>query len=86
MNWEILGLIAGTITISGFLPQIYRGYKTKSLDDLSYLMLILMGTGMFLWLLYGIHLNAVPLIVANTAGVICAVTLILMKFRYSNFK
>jgi MtN3 and saliva related transmembrane protein len=84
MNWEFIGLIAGITTISGFLPQIYRGYKTKHLNDISYLMLILMGIGMSLWLLYGLNLNSNPIILANTAGVICTVTLILMKFRYSN--
>ena len=83
MNWELIGLIAGIITISGFLPQIYSGYKTKHLNDLSYFMLILMGFGMFLWLLYGLHMNAAPIILANIAGVICTITLILMKFRYS---
>ena len=83
MNWELLGLLAGAITASGFLPQIYRGYKTKSLDDLSYLMLIFLTIGLSLWLLYGIHLDNIPIILANTAGVVCTTTLILMKFAYS---
>ncbi|ODS40764.1 hypothetical protein BEH94_01230 [Candidatus Altiarchaeales archaeon WOR_SM1_SCG] len=86
MDWNILGLLAGAITASGFLPQIYRGYKTKSLEDLSYFMLIFFGVGLSLWLLYGIHLNDVPIILANTAGVMCTITLILMKFKYSKNK
>ena len=86
MSWEILALIAGAITVSGFLPQIYRGYKTKHLDDLSYLMLIFLSIGLALWLLYGIHLDSVPIILANAAGVICTITLILMKFKYSKNK
>lgn len=86
MDWNIIGLLAGAITSSGFLPQIYRGYKTKHLGDLSYLMLIFLTVGLSLWLLYGIHLNDVPIILANAAGVICTTTLILMKFKYSNYK
>ena len=86
MNWELVGLLAGAITASGFLPQIYRGYKTKRLDDLSYLMLIFLCVGLSLWLLYGIHLNNIPIILANAAGVVCTTTLILMKFKYSDSK
>lgn len=86
MDWNLIGLLAGAMTASGFLPQIYRGYKTKHLNDLSYLMLIFLTTGLSLWLLYGIHLKNAPIILANTAGVICTTTLILMKFKYSNYK
>ena len=86
MNWELLGLIAGAITVSGFLPQIYKGYKTKSLEDLSYLMLISLSIGLSLWFLYGIHLNSIPIILANSAGVVCTITLILMKFKYRKIK
>jgi len=49
-------------------------------------MLIFFGVGLSLWLLYGIHLNDVPIILANTAGVMCTITLILMKFKYSKNK
>jgi MtN3 and saliva related transmembrane protein len=79
---EILGLIAGAITSIGYLPQIYKGYKTKKLDDVSYYMPGILALGMTLWLIYGIILKAIAVIVANIFGVACSLLLIIMKKRY----
>ena len=82
-NLEILGLIAGAITSIGYLPQIFRGYKTKKLDDVSYFMPVILALGMSIWLIYGIILNALAVIVANIFGVACSILLIIMKKKYT---
>ncbi len=83
MNWDAFGLVAGTITMAGFIPQILKGYKTKHLKDLSYGMNGLLGIGMAMWLVYGINRKDIAIIAANIAGVIFNATLIAMKFHYS---
>jgi len=80
---EILGLIAGAVTSMGYLPQLYRGYKTKSLMDISYYMPGVLAIGMTLWLIYGIFLKALAVIVANAFGITCSISLIIMKKIYS---
>ena len=80
---EILGLIAGAVTSMGYLPQLYRGYKTKKLEDVSYYMPAVLAVGMTLWLIYGIFLEAFAVIIANIFGVFCSIILILMKKIYS---
>jgi len=80
---EILGLIAGAITSMGYLPQIYKGYKTKKLNDVSYYMPGILAIGMFLWFVYCIILNAIAVIVANIFGIACSILLIIMKRSYS---
>ena len=86
MNWEIFGLVAGAITVSGFLPQIIKGYKTKSLNDLSYLLSTLIGVGMFMWIIYGIVFGSLSIIVANVVGVTLNLILLIMKYNYSKKK
>ena len=81
-NLEILGLIAGAITSMGYLPQIFKGYKTKKLEDVSYFMPVILAAGMTLWLIYGLLLNAIAVIVANIFGVTCSILLIIMKKIY----
>ncbi|MCD6211080.1 hypothetical protein DRN80_02255 [Methanosarcinales archaeon] len=83
MFWTIFGLIAGFMCITSFIPQILKGYRTKKLDDLSYLLLSFMGSGMFLWILYGIHIGSIPVIITNVMGVCCNILLLVMKFIYS---
>ena len=83
MFWTIFGLIAGFMCITSFIPQILKGYRTRKLDDLSYLLLSFMGSGMFLWILYGIHIGSIPVIITNVMGVCCNILLLVMKFIYS---
>lgn len=83
MDWTIVGIIAGLMTSFSFVPQIIKGLKTKSLEDLSYPMLIFLGSGLMLWLSYGIHLMNFAIILANTLSVIFIMTLIIMKFYFS---
>ena len=80
---EILGLIAGAVTSMGYLPQLFKGYKTKKLMDISYYMPGVLAIGMALWLIYGIFLNAIAVIVANAFGISCSIVLIIMKKKYS---
>jgi len=83
MNWEIFGLIAGAITLSAFVPQIFKAYKTKSLKDLSYFLNIFIGLGMLMWIIYGINLGSLSIVLANSIGVVLNVTLLIMKYVYS---
>lgn len=83
LTLEIFGLIAGAITSVGFLPQLFRGYKRKKLDDVSYFMPIILAIGMTLWFVYGLLIEALAVMIANVFGVICCLTLIIMKKRYS---
>lgn len=80
---ELFGLIAGAITSMGFLPQIVRGYRTKKLEDISYFMPIVLAIGMTMWFVYGLLLEALAIMIANTFGVSCCIILIIMKKKFS---
>ena len=79
----LLGYVAGAITTGSFLPQVYKTYKTKSVEDLSYWMLLLMFTGLTLWLLYGIELNELPIILTNAITGALVISLIVMKYVFT---
>jgi len=83
MALELFGLVAGAVTSAGFIPQLVRGYRTKKLEDVSYLMPIVLTAGMTLLFIYGLFLGALAVIVANMFGVGCCLTLIFMKKIYS---
>ena len=80
---EILGLIAGVITSAGFIPQLFKGYKTKKLDDVSYFMPLVLAIGMSLWFFYGYLINSIAVMVANAFSIACSIILILLKKKYS---
>jgi MtN3 and saliva related transmembrane protein len=79
-----LGLVAGTLTTLSFLPQVHKAWTTKRCDDLSMGMLLVFGTGVFLWLIYGLYLQAVPIILANVVTLVLILILVALKVRYRN--
>jgi MtN3 and saliva related transmembrane protein len=80
--YEIIGLIAAAITTASFVPQVYKTWKSKSVESLSLTMYSTFFIGIILWLIYGIHLNSLPMILANSITAVLALMLIIFKFRY----
>jgi MtN3 and saliva related transmembrane protein len=78
----ILGVAAGILILSGWVEQIIKGYKTKSLKDVSKYLMILISGGAILWLIYGIVVSDVFIIGTNVAAVFLMMTVLFMKKRY----
>ena len=82
VDWVVLGLIAGALTTSGYIPQIVKGYRTKKMHDVSILMISILCVGMFLWIVYGYLMNDLALLISNIVGTTFLAILIAMKFHY----
>lgn len=78
----ILGLVAATLTTVAFLPQLIKTWKSKSAKDVSLGMLITFCIGVFLWLIYGIYLQALPIILANLLTLIFNLIILGFKIKY----
>jgi MtN3 and saliva related transmembrane protein len=78
----LLGLIAGTLTTISFVPQLLKTWRTKSAKDMSLPMLVSFCAGVLLWLVYGILLQATPIILANLITLILALIILGLKLRY----
>jgi MtN3 and saliva related transmembrane protein len=78
----VLGLAAGSLTTIAFLPQMFQTWKTKSAKDVSFVMLITFMSGLFLWLIYGIVLGALPIILANGVTLIFNFIILWLKIKY----
>lgn len=81
-NFEIVGLTAGILTTAAFVPQVYKTWKTKSAESLSLTMYLVFFVGIILWLVYGIHINSLAMILANSVTALLALLLIFFKLRY----
>jgi MtN3 and saliva related transmembrane protein len=78
----ILGTLAGILILSGWVEQIIKGYKTKSLKDISKYLMILISAGAGLWLLYGLIVEDIFIIGTNLAAIALMMTVLVMKKRY----
>lgn len=79
---QFLGLAAGALTTTAFLPQVIKTWKTRSAKDLSLGMFSLFCLGVLLWLVYGIIVKDVPVIAANMLTLMLASTLLFFKLRF----
>jgi MtN3 and saliva related transmembrane protein len=77
-----IGLIAGLLTTSAFIPQVWKIYRTKSGKDISGRMFSLFSAGIVLWLIYGVLLESMPLILSNAVTLALSLTIIALKIRY----
>ena len=79
---DILGYIAATLTTIAFLPQVLKTWRSRSAKDVSLVMMITFSIGVFLWLLYGLAIQAMPVILANATTLILALLIVILKIKY----
>jgi MtN3 and saliva related transmembrane protein len=79
---QLIGLVAGTLTTGAYLPQVLRAWRTRSTRDVSLKMYLVMVTGTFLWLVYGIALWNWPIMLSNSASLILTCSILILKLRY----
>ena len=79
---DIIGTVAGILVLSSFIPQLIKAYKTKKMSDVSIHLMILIASGMFLWVIYGFIRSDPVIIGTNATGFALNITLLVMKLRY----
>jgi len=82
ISLSILAIAAGILILSGWVHQMIKGYRTKSLNDVSKYLLVLIGVGAILWLIYGIEVADPFIIGTNLAAIILMIIVFAMKRRY----
>ena len=83
MNWiEITGHVGAFLSSITFIPQVYKVWKTRSVNDLSLTMMFIVLTSTLIWLVYAIALMLWPVIIANTIIGFLSLLLIYFKFAF----
>ncbi|HET6517305.1 MAG TPA: SemiSWEET family transporter [Nitrosopumilaceae archaeon] len=84
----MVGLSAGVIAILGYLPQIFKSFTLKKMDEVSVWLMILFMTSSLLWTIYGFYKQDIILSGLSSVTFSLATTLIVMKMifekRFSN--
>jgi len=75
----LVGLVAAMLTTTSLVPQLIKSWKMKETRDISLLMFLIMGAGIFLWMVYGFLIHNLLLIAAN--GVSFSFVLIILFFK-----
>ncbi|MDP2526374.1 MAG: SemiSWEET transporter [Maribacter dokdonensis] len=81
---EIIGIFAGVFTTIAAVPQIYRAWKTKKVDDVSPKMFFILILGVLLWTVYGVMKQDAPIIITNGISTLLNITMFILIFKYRN--
>jgi MtN3 and saliva related transmembrane protein len=79
---QYLGFIGAFITVSAFVPQVIRTWRTRHTRDLSLGMVALLATSGAIWLAYGIYIRDWPVILTNVGMLTLNGTLVTAKLRF----
>ena len=81
-----LGAVAGICTSISMLPQLIKMIKEKKADDISYVMLFVLLTGIGCWAWYGILKRDYPIIIANCFSFLLTLLVVVFSIKYKNKK
>lgn len=79
---EIIGTLAGIFTTIAAVPQIFRAWKTKKVDDVSPKMFLVLTIGVSLWTVYGIMKQDAPIIITNGISTLLNITMLVLILKF----
>jgi len=80
---DLLGYAAAILTTASFMPQAWLTFRTRDVSGISLAMYSVFTLGISLWLLYGLLLQAWPIVIANAVTLALSLSILTMKLRLS---
>ena len=77
-----IGSAAAVLTTASFVPQVVHTLRTKDVSGISLSMYSVFVVGVGLWLVYGLLLDAWPVVISNAITLSLAICILAMKLRY----
>lgn len=77
----VIGLAAAACTALANLPQLLKAWRTGETEDVSLRMLLVLTTGLSLWIVYGALRGDGVIILANAVSVTIVAGLLVLKLR-----
>jgi MtN3 and saliva related transmembrane protein len=83
MNYvSLIGFGAGVLCAIAYIPQILKILREKSAEDISLKTMLVLGTGLSLWVAFGVAKSDTPIIIGNAISLSLVMSVIILKFRY----
>ena len=79
---DYTGYAAALCTTGAYVPQVLRVWRTRSTQDISLKMFLVLVAGLILWLVYGFWKGEIPLIAANSVTLMLASIILYFKIKH----
>jgi len=81
---QMVGIIAGILTASSLLPQVIKTLKEKKAAEVSKAMLLVLMSGVALWIVYGILRKDMPIVVTNCFSLAINILMMGLRIKYGD--
>lgn len=78
----IVGPFASVVTVASFIPQVIKAWRSRSVNDISYGMVLLLLLSAALWSSYGVLIHDSIIIITNIGVGLLNVAILTAKIRY----
>jgi MtN3 and saliva related transmembrane protein len=82
----VIGLAAAVCTTAANLPQLKKAWITGKTDDLSLKTLLLFGSGLVFWIIYGLLQKDVVIMLANGISLLILGVILYLKLTQQQAK
>ncbi|HJX05954.1 MAG TPA: SemiSWEET family transporter [Candidatus Nanoarchaeia archaeon] len=82
-NPDMIGYLAALFGTFIMLPQLIKSLRTRSVEDISALMLAIYIINCVLWTTYGILIKRLPVSLSNGIACLIVLALFIVKMKYS---
>jgi MtN3 and saliva related transmembrane protein len=79
---DLLGAVAGTLTLLGYLPQTFKTIRTRRTKDLSLGTFSIIGVSALLWTMYGLGKHLPSVWVTNAVVALCSLIILSIKLSH----
>jgi MtN3 and saliva related transmembrane protein len=76
-----IGACAALLTSLSYIPQVQKAWPRGSTEDLSLHMLVVLTTGLLLWICYGLLKSDWVIVAANSVGATLSACVLAFKIR-----
>ena len=83
---NIIGYAAAVFGTIMMLPQVYKILKTRQVDDLSMVMLVVYIINCSLWETYGLLRSDMPMILCNLIAGMIGILQVILKLKFQTKK
>lgn len=80
---QLIGIAAGILTASSMLPQVIKTLKEKKAEEVSKKMLLVLSSGVALWIVYGFMKKDLPIIATNIFSLLVNLTMLYLRIRFN---
>ena len=81
---ELVGYAAASLTTASFIPQAWLTFKTRDVSGISLGMYSVFTAGIALWLVYGLMIQAWPVVIANVITLVLAASILVMRLKFKS--